>query len=185
MRTLFRLVTLNAARVLFVGALALALWAGLQWALTPDPRPDAEAIAREQAIREASESEAAAEPEVTPTPTATAPAAPVTPTPTEAPPEELIAAAKDPSQTTVQVLDAGGGPAAVDAAVAELESLGYDIINVTSSSRDVTTTTVWWTADAEAEARALRARAPRFQEVGPNEGLSEGVDIHVLVGPGF
>lgn len=185
MRTFFRLVSLNAARVIFVGALGLALYAGLNWALNPDPRPDAESIALAEAAREASESEAAEaaavsepeEPESTP----------VTPdaVPTTDAPEVLIAAAKPPTETTVQVLDAGGGSASVDAAVAALESIGYQVVSVRGSSRDVTRTTVYFTAEAQAEADALRARDPRFQVVEPNQGLSEGVDIHVLVAPDF
>lgn len=100
-------------------------------------------------------------------------------------PEELIAAAKAPAETTVQVLDAGGGNAAVDAVVSALEAIGYDIIAINDSSRDVTVTTVYFTDGNEPQAEALRARDPRFQEIEPNQGLSDGVDIHVLVAPGF
>jgi hypothetical protein len=47
----------------------------------------------------------------------------------------------------------------------------------------VTTTTVWFTDDQEAEAEAMRARENRVAEVAPNQGLSDGVNLHVLVGP--
>lgn len=105
------------------------------------------------------------------------------PTPEGPPPEELIAAAADPAETTVQVLDAGGGPTRTLSVVETLEDLGYNVTNVTSSRSDVATTTVWFTADNEPQALGLRAREPRFAEVAPNERLNEGVNLHVLVGP--
>lgn len=189
MNSLFRLVTLNAARVLFVGALLLVLYVGLTWALAVEDRPDAASIADAQAAREQQESElaeAASASEEAATPAAPAPTATEVPSaePTVAP-EELIALAKVPGETTVQVLEAGGGSAAVDAVVSALEAIGYEVVAINDSSRDVTTTTVYFTEGDEPQAEGLRARDPRFQEVEPNQGLSEQVDIHVLVGPGF
>lgn len=190
MNTFFRLLSLNAARLIFVGGLLLALYAGLSWALNPEDRPDAEAIAAAQAAADqsaseaaeasASESEAAAA-EATATPTAV----PTVTAPPTASPQELIAAARPPDETTVQVLDAGGGTARVDAAIGVLEQIGYRVVAISPSSRDVTQTTVYFTQGAQAEAEGLRAREPRFQVVEPNQGLSEGVDIHVLVGTEF
>lgn len=186
MRHLAQIIAINLARLIFVSALFGVLFVGLNWALQPEERPDAEAIAQQQADEAAAL--ASEPPGASPAPTAAAtgeapPAA--TPSPTEQDAQVLIALAEPPSETVVQVLEAGGGAAAVDRVVTALEQLGYDVINVTRSSREVAVTTVWWTAEAEAEARALRARDPRFQDVGPNQGLSEGVDLHVLVGPGF
>ncbi len=188
MNALFRLISLNAARVLFVGGLLVALYVSLTWALNIEDRPDAASIAQAEAVRDAaqSESEAAVAAEPTPTPTMTTqPGALPTPPPATIDPQELIAAALPPNETTVQVLDAGGGNALTDAVVARLEEIGYDIISIQSSSRDVARTTVYFTQDNQPEADALRARDPRFQDVEANRGLSEGVDIHVLVGPNF
>ena len=184
MNTFIRLIALNTARLVFVGALLLALYAGLTWALSPEERPDAASIAAAQAALDASESELA-EPSETPTPVETV--APIEPTevPTTESPEQLIAAAKPPGETTVQVLDAGGGSARVDQAEAVLEQLGYNVVARSPSSRDVVETTVYYTADNIAEAEGLRAREPRFRVVEANRGLSEGVDIHVLVGTEF
>jgi hypothetical protein len=185
---ILRLISLNAARAIFVGSLVLALYLGLRWALAVEERPDAASIAAAQAARDAAEAEAAeaeASASEAAAPTPTAAGAPIpTATPT-VDPAELIAAAEPPAQTTVQVLDAGGGQARVDAVVARLQEIGYDIISIQSSSRDVTTTTVYFTQDDEPQAEALRARDPRFQVVEANRGLSEGVDVHVLVGPDF
>ena len=185
MNTFIRLIALNTARLVFVGALLLALYAGLTWALSPEERPDAASIAAAQAELDASESELA-EPSETPTPVETA-AAPLEPTevPTTESPEQLIAAAKPPGETTVQVLDAGGGGARVDQAEAVLEQLGYNVVARSPSSRDVVETTGYYTADNIAEAEGRRAREPRFRVVEANRGLSEGVDIHVLVGTEF
>lgn len=190
MSSLLRLISLNAARLLFVGGLVLALYVGLSWALNPDERPDAASIAEAEAAREASESELAEAAADDDEDTQAADDVGATPTPTVEPvatqdPAEIIALAEPPSETTVQVLDAGGGSASVDAAIAVLESIGYDVRAISPSSRDVAQTTVYFTADNQDEAEALRAREPRFQVVEPNQGLSEGVDIHVLVGPGF
>ncbi|CAN5508772.1 hypothetical protein BH23ACT9_BH23ACT9_14880 [soil metagenome] len=183
------MLSLNAARVLFVGALLLVLYVGLTWALAIEDRPDAASIAAAEAAREQAQSEREeaqqAEEDVT---TADEPTEAVTqvPAPVETvPPEELIAAARQPGETTVQVLDAGGGNATTDAVVGALEGLGYQVVAINSSSRTVDVTTVYFTADDEPQAEALRARDPRFQAVEANQGLSEGVDIHVLVGRDF
>lgn len=186
MDRIFRLISLNAARVIFVGSLLLALYVGLTWALAIEDRPDAASIAAAQAALDASESavaEANAS-EVT--------AAPVTESeaPTEVPPtidpQELISAAKPPGETTVQVLEAGGGAATVDSVVRALEAIGYNIVAESQSSqRKVERTTVYFTDDNDPQAEGLRARDPRFQDVEANRGLSASVDIHVLVGPDF
>lgn len=188
MSQLFRFISLNAARVIFVATLLLALYVGLNWALAIEDRPDAASIAATQAAREASETAAELEASENPEPT-TPPTGPAsTPTSTPEPtvdPQELIAAALPPPETSVQVLDAGGGGAAVDSAVSALEQIGYNIVNVTSSTRQVDRTTVYFTADDKPQADGLQARDPRFQVVEANRGLNEGVNIHVLVGPNF
>lgn len=99
--------------------------------------------------------------------------------------EELIAAARDPKQTSVQVLDAGGGSSATDAVQAALLDLGYDVVAVNASRVNYPATTILYTDGNEAEAEALRARDDRFVETAPNERLSDGVDLHIVVGPDF
>ena len=169
------------ASVTFLAALVVALVGGLLWALNPDTStgftiteggvepPDAEA----GAVPEAEAAEPTPNPEPTPTPS---------PTPTEDP-EELIAAAREPDATTVQVLEAGGSMEATTAAADTLDELGYDIVSVTSARVDVTQTTVWFTDGNEDEALALRAREPRVVLVEPNQGLHDNIDLHLLVGP--
>ena len=97
--------------------------------------------------------------------------------------EELIAAARDPEETTVQVLDAGGGSSATASVQEALSDLGYDVVAVNASRIEYPVTTVLYTDGSDAEAEALRARDSRFAEIDTNERLSEGVDIHVVVGP--
>lgn len=97
--------------------------------------------------------------------------------------EELIAAARDPEATTVQVLDAGGGSTATNEAADILREMGYDVVAINSSRTEYPITTVLYTEGNEAEAEALPARDERFAETAPNERLSEGVDLHVVVGP--
>lgn len=175
---------------MFVGVLLLSLYVGLTWALAIEDRPDAGRIAEAEAVREQAESEraaseAAASEAVQPQPTAAATATEVPQPEVTVAPEELIALAKTPAETSVQVLEAGGGNASVDQVVSALEAIGYEVVAINDSSRDVSVTTVYYTADNEPQAEALRARDPRFQEIEPNQGLSDQVDIHVLVGPDF
>lgn len=162
-----------------VASLAATLIAGLLWAYNPEEGSGLQFLP--DTIPLAEEPTATPAPEPTPTPTTLEPSPEPTPT---VDPGELIAAAAEPSATTVQVLDAGGGSQATQAAVAVLvEELGYQVINVTSSRTDVERTTLWYSDGHEAEALALRARDGRFGEAAPNERLNEGTNVHVLVGP--
>ncbi|HVM19316.1 MAG TPA: LytR C-terminal domain-containing protein [Egibacteraceae bacterium] len=97
--------------------------------------------------------------------------------------EALIEAARDPEQTTVQVLDAGGGGSAASDVASVLGDLGYDVVAINSARDDYSVTTVLFTEGNEAEAEGLRAREERVTEVGLNERLSDAVDLHVMVGP--
>lgn len=97
--------------------------------------------------------------------------------------QELIDAARDPAETSVQVLDAGGGSSAASDVADVLAGLGYDVVAINPSRVDYDVTTVLFTSGNDAEAEALHARDDRFAETAPNERLSEGVDLHVVVGP--
>lgn len=97
--------------------------------------------------------------------------------------DELIGAAREPEETSVQVLDAGGGSSATSSVQEALTELGYDVVAVNASRTKYPVTTVLYTQGNDAEAEALRARDERFTEIAPNEKLSDGVDIHVVVGP--
>jgi hypothetical protein len=180
-----RVIAHRLAAATFVGALGLLFVGGLIWALSPDETtgftiteggvatPGAEATPEESEDQEQDE-EAEPDPEPTPTPTPDEDA------------EELIAAARDPGDTTVQVLEAGGGMSATnDAADYLSDEFDYNVINVTSARVDVSETTVWYTGDNEPEALALRAREPRVAVVEENQGLNVGTDLHVLVGPNW
>jgi hypothetical protein len=171
------------ARIALLGGLVIALLWGLVWALNPsEGGVTLTAPGRQDAPEETAEADDDASPApADPDPTETAVPEP-DPTPTGPPPEELIAAAPDPSDTTVQVLDAGGGPTRTLGVTDALEDLGYEVVNVTSSRTNVGTTTVWYTEGNEEAGLALRARDERFAEVEENERLSSGVDLHVLVG---
>jgi uncharacterized iron-regulated membrane protein len=96
--------------------------------------------------------------------------------------EDVLADAPEPSATTVQVLDAGGGRTALRAAAAALEDLGYDVVNTTDSRTDVSVTTVLYVGGDDTAARALRQRDGRFADVDANQAFSDAVDLHVLVG---
>ncbi len=142
---------------------------GLLWALNPGAQPEPTAASLQPAAPAATE----------PIPQPPAPAAPGFQAETQA----LIAAALPPAQTTVQMLDAGGGAVGLQSAVSAARRLGYQVVATASSRQNVARTTVWFTAGKQHEAQALHARDPRFAELGPNRGLSSSVDLHVLVGP--
>lgn len=177
-------------RVAFVGALVVMLALGVEWALDTEelppalPRSQRDGESRQVTAETAPEPEspASASPTDPASPSATPSASP-SPSPMGPPPGFLIAAARAPQETTVQVLDAGGGGGLADAAADALDGLGYDIVSRASARADVTVTTVWFTEANEAQALGLRARDDRFADVAPNAGLSAGVDLHVLVGP--
>src|SRR3712207_7722092 len=62
-----------------------------------------------------------------------------------------IDAARDPEETTVQVLDAGGGSTATNDAADALREFGYDVVAINSSRIDYPTTTVLFTEGNDAE----------------------------------
>lgn len=164
----------------FAGFLALALIVGLYLSFKPSGFSDEPELAGD-----AEPSETASEPEPEPAePAASEPAAEPTENPGLSPAEaeELIAAARPPEETSVQVLDAGGGSDAVNEAAEVLRELGYDVVAINPSRTEYDTTTVLYTDGNEAEAQALPAHDERFADVAPNERLSDGVDVHVVVG---
>jgi hypothetical protein len=170
-------------RVILLGVLLVVFLFMLLWALNPS-RDGGLTMRAEDGAPEEDPGNGVATPAPEPTePEPTEPEPEAEPTPEGPPPEELIAAAAEPAETTVQVLDAGGGPVRTLSVTETLEELGYNVTNVTSSRSDVATTTVWFTEGDEPQGLALRARDPRFAEVAPNERLNEGVNLHVLVGP--
>ena len=100
-------------------------------------------------------------------------------TPEEA--EAFIAAARDPEDTTVQVLDAGGGSDAADDATEALRDAGYDVVATNPSRVEFPVTTVLYTEGNRTEGQALRARVQRVADIGINDRLSVDVDLHVMV----
>jgi hypothetical protein len=172
------------ARVLFLAGIAFGVVWGLLWALNPDPSAGIGFVpGRGQPAGEPTEEADPHAPAVEPGPdVAEAPTDEPTDEPTEDP-QELMAAARPPGETSVQVLDAGGGRAAMEAAAGALREAGYNVVNTTSSRSKVEQTTVWFSEGEEPQAKALRAREQRVVLVGRNERLHEGVNLHLLVGP--
>lgn len=177
----------NTFRVLFLGALAVSLGYGLQWATDVEQLRDAlprHVREGESRVVTPSEEPAAvaagpARPPPPPAPSAATPSA--TRSEARSSASILITAARAPQQTTIQVLDAGGGLRRTNEAAAALEELGYDVISVSGGRVTVGITTIWYTEGNQTEAHALRARDERFAVVAKNQGLSAGVDLHVLV----
>jgi len=122
-----------------------------------------------------------------PQPTVTPEAEPtIEPTPTEEPEEEpKEPKAKGPPKgrgLTVQVLNGTGVEEANDRIAAELEELGYEIINLEGASKAYAATTVYWSYE-EARKPALRLAEHYGWEAGPKpENLSSTVALHIIVG---
>ncbi len=187
----------DITRLILVGGLLLLLLVGLIWAFNPSDdegvRFSAAPLATEEPVEdEAGDGDGDGNGDGDRTPTdaeddggeqdGTTEEPTEEPTETGPSPEELIAAAPDPELTSVQVLDSGGGSARAQDAAEALRGLGYNVVNITSSRVSVTRTTVWFTEGNEEAGLALRARDERVIEIEPNEALSSGVDLHVLVG---
>ena len=164
----------------FAAFLAAALLFGLFLSFRPSGFEDSPDLATDAGESEgAPASEEPAAPPSEPEPQVVAPEDEGL-TPAQA--QQLIDAARPPEETTVQVLDAGGGSDATNAAADALREFGYDVVAINSSRTDYPVTTVLFTDGNEAEAQALPARDERFADVGVNDRLSDDVNIHVLVG---
>lgn len=113
------------------------------------------------------------EPEPTPEPTPT-----VEPQPKKTP----KATAPSGKGLTVQVLNGTGVEEANDRVAAELEKLGYEIVNLEGASKAYSSTTVYWSYP-EARKPAQRLAAHFGWDAGPKpENLSTTVALHVIVG---
>lgn len=120
-------------------------------------------------------------PSPSPRPTeATQAPSPVPPEPTVEPATEI-----DGETVTVQVLYAPGLDELAGEVAAVLRDLGYAVAAVNETARTVDTTTILATDGAEDDAAQLREADPRFAQISTNDGFSEAVDLHVLVGPDF
>lgn len=107
---------------------------------------------------------------------------PPSPLAPEGSPEDILAAAPPPEETTVQVLDGVGDSPQLEQLAAALEELGYAVVARNPSGTTYAVTTVLFTEGNEEAARALQDRDPRIVERLPNPGLSEQVDLHVVLG---
>jgi hypothetical protein len=167
----------------FAAALVLALVLGLYWSFRPSGFDERTTVAGEEEATEAPGDQAGGEGEGEEEPPPEESEPPEDEGLSEAEAAELIDAARAPEETTVQVLDAGGGSDATADVADVLGELGYDVVAINASRLDYPVTTALFTDGNEAEAEALRARDERFAETAPNERLSDGVDVHIVVGP--
>lgn len=93
------------------------------------------------------------------------------------------AAAADPSGTTVQILDGSADDGRYTDAQETLEDLGYQLIASGPAASGYDETTVFVTDGFADEAAALAEADERFAHLQPNNvGLSEDVELHVIVG---
>lgn len=96
--------------------------------------------------------------------------------------DALLAEGPPPEETTVQVLDGVGASPHLPLLVSLVEELGYRVVAVNPARVDYATTTVLYSPGREHAARALQARHPRVGEIRESPGLSETVDLHIVLG---
>lgn len=96
--------------------------------------------------------------------------------------DALVAAAPVPQETRVQVLDGVNDPARLAELVEALEALGYEIVATNPASTDYAVTTVLYSEGHETAAQALQVREPRVAALRASPGLSDQVDLHVVLG---
>ncbi|MBW3577756.1 MAG: LytR C-terminal domain-containing protein [Actinobacteria bacterium] len=113
---------------------------------------------------------------------------PTAASPTVTPTDPATLPAVDPSQVTVQVLDAAadGGSRAAHA-VRTLREAGYRVVAVNRAVRTYARTTVFHTADETVAAEAVAAALPSPDEVieAKPDNLSDSVKVHVVVGTDY
>jgi hypothetical protein len=118
-----------------------------------------------------------------PSPVLPQPTAAETSRPTEPVVEPASEIARD--MVTVQVLYAPGLDDLAGEVAAILRDLGYSVAAVNATDRTTDTTTILATAGREEAAEELRDADPRFGVIAENDGFSESVDLHILVGADF
>ncbi len=87
-----------------------------------------------------------------------------------------------PEEISVQVLDGAYDQQRLDDVVAALSDHGYEVVSISVARRKYRHTTVFYTKGWKAEARALREADGRFGSLGPSNGLTKEIDLHVVVG---
>jgi hypothetical protein len=118
-----------------------------------------------------------------PSPPAPEPTEPATSRPTEPTVEPASEIAREP--VTVQVLHIPGLEDTAGEVAAVLRDLGYVVEAVNETARTTRTTTILATTGYEDAAQELRDTDPRFAQIDSNDGFSESVNLHVLVGADF
>ena len=110
---------------------------------------------------------------------------PTQPPPTTPAPEPTAASEIPVAGITVQVLEQVGAEAQAAEAAEVLRQLGYDVVAVNTTDRQVDTTTVLASAGYTEAAQQLQRTDERFGVITANDGFSEDVNLHVIVGADF
>lgn len=126
-------------------------------------------------------------------PTVTPLAESPTPSPEPSPTALATTEAAVPTETserpvsgiTVQVLEQVGAEVQAAEAAQVLRELGYDVVAVNVTDRQVDTTTVLASAGHLPDAEQLQRLDARFATVTGNDGFSADVNLHVIVAADF
>ena len=110
---------------------------------------------------------------------------PSQPPPTTPAPEPTEVTEEPVTGVTVQVLEQVGAEAQAAEAAEVLRQLGYDVVAVNTTDRQVDTTTVLASPGYAEAAEQLKSLDARFGVVAANDGFSPDVNLHVIVGADF
>lgn len=101
--------------------------------------------------------------------------------------ETAATAGFDPSEVSLQVLDAAGdGGARADAAEAALRDAGHPIVARHPAVRVYEQSTLFYTPGHEEDARQIASQHPQFTVVEEKpDNLSDAVAVHVVVGADY
>jgi hypothetical protein len=119
-----------------------------------------------------------------PATTTTLPAATQAPTSTE--PGTTVSTLRSAKGVTVQVLNGVFVTGLAHRVAGRLRSAGYDVVAATTALGSYRVSRIYYTDGHQADAVALRARFPVFEQIAPAPAnLSRRIDLHVVVGQNY
>ena len=133
----------------------------------------------------ASRASASSAPAASRAPTTTT-AAPATRAPTTTEPGTTVATLRPAAGVTVQVLNGVFVTGLAHRVAARLRSAGYDVVAANTALGTYRVSRIYYTDGHRADAEALRARFPAFQQIAPAPAnLSRRIALHVVIGQNY
>jgi hypothetical protein len=168
--------TIRAALVL---AAFLAVFLAVDRIAAPGGRPAARSAATRASAGSAPPSSRAAA-------VTTSTAAPATGAPTTTVPGTTVGTLRPVTGVTVQVLNGVFVTGLAHRVAARLRSAGYEVVAANTALGTYRVSRIYYTDGHRADAVALRARFPAFQQIAPAPAnLSRRIALHVVIGQNY